>query len=74
MNNPEDDSSQDHDIYEEPEWTEYRAHLEDEEEQANLQAKDYLALFIAALETIFLPLILMMIVFFAFGVIFFLLG
>lgn len=56
-----------------PEWDEYRAYLEETQGSVKLDGKDYIALFIAALETIFLPLIIMMLVFFAIAVVLFLL-
>jgi hypothetical protein len=56
----------------EPEWDEYREYLEVTDEQVKLEGKDYIALFIASLQTIFLPIIIMMIVFFAIGMIIFL--
>ena len=56
-----------------PEWDEYRAYLEETQESTKLDGKDYIALFIAALQTVFLPLIIMMIVFFAIGMLLFLL-
>jgi hypothetical protein len=51
---------------EEYDWREYGEH---EEESVSLQGKDYLAIFIASLQTIFLPLIVLMIVLFGFGLI-----
>ena len=51
---------------EEYDWRDYGEH---EEESVSLQGKDYLAIFIAALQTIFLPLVVLMIVLFGFGLI-----
>ena len=51
---------------EEYDWRDYGEH---EEESVSLQGKDYLAIFIASLQTIFLPLIVLMIVLFGFGLI-----
>ncbi|MHA1964156.1 MAG: hypothetical protein ACXACG_02960 [Candidatus Thorarchaeota archaeon] len=68
------------DDYEEPshepgemndaEWDEYRVYLEERQERIKLDRKDYVALFIASLETIFLPLVILIIVFLAFGLLF----
>ena len=55
-----------------PEWAEYRTYLEERQESTNLDGKDYLALFIASLQTIFLPLVIMMVVFVAIAMILFL--
>jgi hypothetical protein len=54
-----------------PEWDEYRAHIEEQQEPVRLEGRDYIALFIASLETIFLPLIIMIIVFVAIGILLF---
>ena len=56
-----------------PEWDEYRAYVEQTQVKVKLDVKDYIALFIASLETIFLPLIIMMLVFFAISVLLFIL-
>lgn len=56
-----------------PEWDEYRAYVEQTQVKVKLDVKDYIALFIASLETIFLPLIIMMLVFFAISVLLFML-
>ena len=56
-----------------PEWDEYRTYLEETQESTKLDGKDYLALFVASLQTIFLPLIIMMIVFVAIAMLLFLL-
>ena len=56
-----------------PEWDEYRAYMEETQVRLKLDRKDYIALFIASLETIFLPLIIMMIVFFVMSVLLFIL-
>lgn len=50
-----------------PEWDEYRAYLEEKQEGAKLDRKDYIALFIASLQTIFLPFIILMLVFVVMG-------
>ena len=50
-----------------PEWDEYRVYFEEKQETVKLQGKDYIALFIASLQTIFLPLIILMIVFAVIG-------
>ncbi|MGY5856040.1 MAG: hypothetical protein RTS72_05520 [Candidatus Thorarchaeota archaeon] len=51
-------------------WDEYRVYRDEKQEHIKLDRKDYVALFIAALETIFLPLIILIIVLFAFGLLF----
>jgi len=56
--------------YEEVDWTEYRSVAEEQERDASLEWRDYVALFIASLQTIFLPLIILAIVFFIFGLLF----
>ncbi|MFX1560827.1 MAG: hypothetical protein ACFFBL_09580 [Promethearchaeota archaeon] len=68
-----DDPSHQNEEIDEPEWDEYRAYFEMPQRQVKLEGKDYIALFIASLETIFLPFIIMIIVFFAIGLILFLL-
>jgi hypothetical protein len=55
-----------------PQWDEYQVYLEEKQETINLEGRDYLALFVASLQTIFLPLIIMIIVFFAIGLFLFL--
>ncbi|MHA1906380.1 MAG: hypothetical protein ACW98Y_03720 [Candidatus Thorarchaeota archaeon] len=51
-------------------WRDYRIRIEDEKRKAiRLEGSDYIALFIAALETIFLPLVILMIVLFGFAMI-----
>ena len=56
-----------------PEWDEYRTYLEETQESTKLDAKDYIALFVASLQTIFLPLVIMMVVFVAIAMLLFLL-
>lgn len=65
---PTDDETKD------PEWDEYRAYLEEHQESVKLDGKDYIALCIASLETIFLPLVIMILVFIAFGILLFVLA
>ncbi len=56
-------SDRDKELDDEKAWREYRVRYEDEKRKAiRLDRKDYVALFIASLETIFLPLIILMIV------------
>lgn len=66
-----EDPSFENEEMDEPEWDEYRAYLEVSQEQVKLDGKDYVALFIASLQTIFLPLLIMMIVIVAIGMILF---
>ncbi|MDF1539893.1 MAG: hypothetical protein P1Q69_13425 [Candidatus Thorarchaeota archaeon] len=56
--------------YEEVDWTDYRSVEEEQDKDVSLEWRDYVALFIAALQTIFLPLIVLAIVFFIFGLLF----
>ena len=58
---------------EDPQWDDYQVYLEEKQETVKLEGKDYIALFVASLQTIFLPLIIMIIVFFAIGLFLFLL-
>ena len=58
-------SSRERKEMDDPEWDEYHAYLEETQRSTKLDRKDYVALFIASLQTIFLPLIIMMIVFVA---------
>ena len=51
---------------EEIDWTKYGEPIE--EEEVNLEKMDYLALFIASLQTIFLPFILFTIILLAIGI------
>ncbi|MFW9808675.1 MAG: hypothetical protein ACFFE6_04750 [Candidatus Thorarchaeota archaeon] len=53
-----------------PEEYDWRSYGEHEETTVSLQGKDYLAIFLASLQTIFLPLIILIIVLFSFGLIF----
>ncbi|MHA2141988.1 MAG: hypothetical protein ACXADC_09150 [Candidatus Thorarchaeota archaeon] len=55
-----------------PQWDEYQAYFEEQQETVRLEGRDYLALFVASLQTIFLPLIIMIIVFFVIGLFLFL--
>lgn len=48
--------------YEDPQWSDYRTHDEESDISISLDLKDYIALFIASLQTIFLPLILLLLV------------
>ena len=57
---------------EDPQWDDYQVYLEEKQETVKLEGKDYIALFVASLQTIFLPLIIMIIVFFAIGIFLFL--
>ncbi|MFW9909358.1 MAG: hypothetical protein ACFFEF_12350 [Candidatus Thorarchaeota archaeon] len=54
----------------EPDWDSYRYYDEAEQGQVSLDATDYLALFVAALQTVFLPLVILIAVLFAFVLIF----
>ncbi len=65
MSDYNEESSRERKEMDDPEWDEYRAYLEETQRSAKLDRKDYVALFIASLQTIFLPLIIMMIVFVA---------
>lgn len=60
--------------YEEVDWTDYRSREEELEKEVSLEWRDYVALFIASLQTIFLPLVILAIVFFVFGLLFSLLS
>jgi hypothetical protein len=44
---------------EEVDWSQYASEEQHKSAQVSLDAKDYLALFIASLETIFLPLVIL---------------
>ena len=65
MSDYNEESSRERKEMDDPEWDEYRAYLEETQRSAKLDRKDYVALFIASLQTIFLPLIIMMAVFVA---------
>ena len=67
-----EDPSREREEKDDPEWDEYRAYLAETQESTKLDAKDYIALFVASLQTVFLPLIIMMIVFFVIGMLLFL--
>ncbi|MHA3962917.1 MAG: hypothetical protein AM325_005180 [Candidatus Thorarchaeota archaeon SMTZ1-45] len=69
-----EEPSHENEEMDEPEWDEYRAYVDVTQEQVKLDRKDYVALFIASLQTIFLPFIIMMIVFFAIGIILFIIA
>ena len=56
--------------YEDPEWSDYRTLDQDPKPEVSLELKDYVALFIASLQTIFLPLIILIIVMVAISFIF----
>ncbi len=51
-------------------WDDVVYHEKRQESTVTLDAKDYLALFIASLQTIFLPIIILIIVFLVFGMVF----
>jgi hypothetical protein len=55
-------------------WNDFRYRDDIPRPAVSLEFKDYIALTIAALQTIFLPLVVLGIVFFAFGLIFGLVG
>jgi hypothetical protein len=67
-----DDSNSEEEIVDESEvdWKEYVFQEEDIDAIRPLDATDYVALFIASLQTIFLPLVILMIVLFAFSLMF----
>ncbi len=73
MSDFHEEQSREREEMDDPEWDEYRAYMEETQVRVKLDGKDYIALFIASLETIFLPLIIMMIVFFAISVLLFIL-
>ncbi len=56
--------------YEDPQWSDYRTHNDESDPSVALEFKDYIALFIASLQTIFLPLIILMIVMVSISLIF----
>ncbi len=60
MYHSEDYSDDQSEVHDEPDWDDY-PQFEDEEESVSLDATDYIALFIAALQTIFLPLVILMV-------------
>jgi hypothetical protein len=66
--NIENRDQQDEDEEEEIDWLDY-ASQEEEQALPPLEGKDYLALFIASLQTIFLPLIILIIVLLATSVV-----
>ncbi|NWF95576.1 MAG: hypothetical protein HXY34_05500 [Candidatus Thorarchaeota archaeon] len=49
----------DHTIEERTDWDEYVHIPENRQESVSLELKDYVALFIAALQTVFLPLVIL---------------
>ncbi len=65
MSDYNEESSRERKEMDDPEWDEYQAYVEETQRSAKLDRKDYVALFIASLQTIFLPLIIMMLVFVA---------
>ncbi len=69
-NYDESGSNRDKEIDDEKAWRDYRVRHEEEKRNAiRLEGKDYLALFVASLQTIFLPLIILMIVLVGFALI-----
>jgi hypothetical protein len=74
MSDYNEESSHERERKEDPDWDEYRVYLEETQERTKLDGKDYIALFIASLETIFLPFIIMILVFVAIGVLLFLIA
>jgi hypothetical protein len=65
-NRDEDTSSDDSEV----DWKGYVYHEESEKEAVHLDGKDYVALFIASLETTFLPLVLLGLLLIVLGLIF----
>lgn len=51
-------------------WKDYVFHEESEKEAVHLDATDYAALFVAALETVFLPLVILGVMLLVIGLIF----
>ncbi len=64
-NYDDNESNHQNEFDDEKAWRDYRIRTEDEKITAvHLTGKDYLALFIASLQTIFLPLIILILVLF----------
>ncbi|MFW9848776.1 MAG: hypothetical protein ACFFF4_06530 [Candidatus Thorarchaeota archaeon] len=64
-NYDENESDRQNEFDDEKAWRDYRIRVEDEKIKAvHLDGKDYLALFVASLQTIFLPLIILIVVLF----------
>ncbi|RDE14495.1 MAG: hypothetical protein C4K47_03945 [Candidatus Thorarchaeota archaeon] len=72
MNEDKEPSPEDHTLSDDAEvdWKHYVYQQEDQTAPVHLDAKDYLALFIASLETIFLPLVILAVMLLVLGFIF----